>query len=158
MISVSLCSLVGHYDNPIPTRFLAPIDCSKIPALNGIYFMHLGFDLVLHCAEQQEVQVARRPPLPGTSSRTSGGDGITMCASQPTSRGPWPRSAQKMAKHSSRGWPRTWRVWRHTMSSTMKKPLLRRPGGGGCFLSSEALREGPEPQQQPFLLCFAAGW
>jgi hypothetical protein len=27
-----LCSLAGRYDNPIPTRFLAPIDCSKIPA------------------------------------------------------------------------------------------------------------------------------
>ncbi len=31
--SASLCSLAGRrYDNPIPTRFLAPIDCSKIPA------------------------------------------------------------------------------------------------------------------------------
>jgi hypothetical protein len=29
-----LCSLAvaGRYDNPIPTRFLAPIDCLKIPA------------------------------------------------------------------------------------------------------------------------------
>ncbi len=25
-------SLVGRYDNPIPTWFLAPIDCLKIPA------------------------------------------------------------------------------------------------------------------------------
>ncbi len=24
-------ALVGRYDNPIPPRFLAPIDCSKIP-------------------------------------------------------------------------------------------------------------------------------
>ncbi len=31
--SASLCSLAGRYDNPIPARFLAPIDCSKIPAL-----------------------------------------------------------------------------------------------------------------------------
>ncbi len=31
--SASLCSLAGRYDNPIPTQFLAPIDCSKIPAL-----------------------------------------------------------------------------------------------------------------------------
>jgi hypothetical protein len=31
--SASLCSLVaGQYDNPIPTRFLALIDCYKIPA------------------------------------------------------------------------------------------------------------------------------
>jgi hypothetical protein len=27
-----LWSLVGRYDNPIPTRFLTPIDCLKIPA------------------------------------------------------------------------------------------------------------------------------
>jgi hypothetical protein len=25
--------LAGRYENPIPPRFLAPIDCSKIPAL-----------------------------------------------------------------------------------------------------------------------------
>jgi hypothetical protein len=31
--SASLRSLLGRYDNPIPTRFLAPIDCLKIPAL-----------------------------------------------------------------------------------------------------------------------------
>jgi hypothetical protein len=31
--SASLCSLAGRYDNLIPTRFLAPIDCLKIPAL-----------------------------------------------------------------------------------------------------------------------------
>jgi hypothetical protein len=31
--SARLCSLAGRYDNPIPSRFLAPIDCLKIPAL-----------------------------------------------------------------------------------------------------------------------------
>jgi hypothetical protein len=31
--SASLCSLAGRYDNLIPTRFLAPIDYSKIPRL-----------------------------------------------------------------------------------------------------------------------------
>ncbi len=30
--SASLCSLAGRYDNPIPTRFLAYIYCSKIPS------------------------------------------------------------------------------------------------------------------------------
>jgi hypothetical protein len=30
--SASLCSLAGRYDNPIPPRFLAPINCLKIPA------------------------------------------------------------------------------------------------------------------------------
>jgi hypothetical protein len=31
--SARLCSLAGWYDNPIPTQFLALIDCSKTPAL-----------------------------------------------------------------------------------------------------------------------------
>ncbi len=31
--SARLCSPAGRYDNPIPTRFLAPTDCLKIPAL-----------------------------------------------------------------------------------------------------------------------------
>ncbi len=35
MNSASLCSLAGGYDNPIPTRSLAPIDCLKIPALHA---------------------------------------------------------------------------------------------------------------------------
>ncbi len=30
--SASLCILAGRYENPIPTWFLAPIDCLKIPA------------------------------------------------------------------------------------------------------------------------------
>ncbi len=33
MNSASLCSLAGRYDNPIHTRFLAPIDCLKFSAL-----------------------------------------------------------------------------------------------------------------------------
>jgi hypothetical protein len=32
--SASICSLAGRYDNPIPTRCLAPIDFFKIPAQN----------------------------------------------------------------------------------------------------------------------------
>jgi hypothetical protein len=31
--SLLACSLAGRYDNPFPTRFLCPIDCSKNPAL-----------------------------------------------------------------------------------------------------------------------------
>jgi hypothetical protein len=34
MNSASLFGLAGRYDNPIPPRFQAPIDCLKIPALN----------------------------------------------------------------------------------------------------------------------------
>ncbi len=33
MNSASLCCEAGRYDNSIPTRSLAPIDCLKIPAL-----------------------------------------------------------------------------------------------------------------------------
>jgi hypothetical protein len=33
MNSASLCSPAGRYDNPIPPRYLAPIDFLKIPAL-----------------------------------------------------------------------------------------------------------------------------
>jgi hypothetical protein len=36
MNSASLCSLAGRYDNPIPLRFLAPIDSLKIPALFNV--------------------------------------------------------------------------------------------------------------------------
>ncbi len=36
MNSASLCSLAGRYDNPIPPRFLALIDCLKIPALEKL--------------------------------------------------------------------------------------------------------------------------
>ncbi len=38
----SLCSLAGRYDNPIPTQFLAPIDCYKIPA-QSIYDKKIAF-------------------------------------------------------------------------------------------------------------------
>ncbi len=38
MNSASLYSLAGRYDNPIPPRFLAPIDFLKIPGYITIYF------------------------------------------------------------------------------------------------------------------------
>jgi hypothetical protein len=44
MNSASLCSLAGRYDNPIPTRFLAPIDCFKIPAQNN-FLVHRPYIL-----------------------------------------------------------------------------------------------------------------
>jgi hypothetical protein len=43
--SASLCSLAGRYGNPISTRFLAPIDCLKIPALLSLY----EYDAYLKC-------------------------------------------------------------------------------------------------------------
>jgi hypothetical protein len=53
--SASLCSLAGRYDNPIPTWFLAPTDCLKIPALFSVY--SLGFavcDLEVECEPGDE--------------------------------------------------------------------------------------------------------
>jgi hypothetical protein len=49
MNSTSLCSLAGLYNNPIPTRFLAPIDCLKIPAqipFTGILCASIGSQMV----------------------------------------------------------------------------------------------------------------
>jgi hypothetical protein len=41
MNSASLCSLAGRYDNPIPTRFLDPIESFKIPAQDvPVNFIH----------------------------------------------------------------------------------------------------------------------
>jgi hypothetical protein len=33
------CSLAGRYENPIPSWVLAPIDCSKIPALDVMPYL-----------------------------------------------------------------------------------------------------------------------
>jgi hypothetical protein len=49
--SASLCSLAGRYDNPIPTRFLVPIDCSKIPPQILVPF---------HLSHKQELEVELR--------------------------------------------------------------------------------------------------
>ncbi len=37
--SARMCSLAGRYENSIPSRFLAPIDCIKIPALEPALFL-----------------------------------------------------------------------------------------------------------------------
>jgi hypothetical protein len=39
----SLCSLAGRYDNPIPTLFLAPMDCLKFSALVVLAFKQKKF-------------------------------------------------------------------------------------------------------------------
>jgi hypothetical protein len=50
-----LYSLAGRYDNPIPTRFLAPIDCLKIPAwispppVSSSYRLKMELDLQSLC-------------------------------------------------------------------------------------------------------------
>jgi hypothetical protein len=47
--SGSLCGLAGRYDNPIPTRFLASIDCLTIPAL---------FEYI--CPKKQDARFGRK--------------------------------------------------------------------------------------------------
>jgi hypothetical protein len=48
MNSANLCSLAGRYNNPIPPRSLAPIDCLKIQALKkNICF---EFSVLLLCS------------------------------------------------------------------------------------------------------------
>jgi hypothetical protein len=42
MNSASLCSLAGRHDNPIPTRFLSPLECLKIPTPN--YALEVGLN------------------------------------------------------------------------------------------------------------------
>ncbi len=50
--SASLCSLAELYDNPIPSRFLTPIDCSNISALinfnENVYFFYVLYSILLH--------------------------------------------------------------------------------------------------------------
>ncbi len=40
ILEQSMGAMAGLYDNSVPTRFLAPIDCSKIPALFVINAYH----------------------------------------------------------------------------------------------------------------------
>ncbi len=47
-----MCSLAGRYDKPIPTRFLAPIDCLKIPACSfecGVLALRRSLQLFIRC-------------------------------------------------------------------------------------------------------------
>jgi hypothetical protein len=45
MNSANLCSLAGRYDTPLPTRFIAPIDCLKISALVLSFKKRMPIDL-----------------------------------------------------------------------------------------------------------------
>ncbi len=45
--SASLCSPAGRNDNPIPTRFLATIDCSEIPAQMSLFDSVYSFSLLV---------------------------------------------------------------------------------------------------------------
>ncbi len=54
-----ICSLVGRYNNSVPTRFLAPIDCSKIPAqlwrqFNTSAYRPNNYKDLIQCATGEE--------------------------------------------------------------------------------------------------------
>ncbi len=60
--SAILCSLAGRYDNPIPIRFLAPIDCSRIPAQHSCHItfsVHLCFESTVTTLHQQNATAYR---------------------------------------------------------------------------------------------------
>jgi hypothetical protein len=66
MNSASLCSLAGRYNNNIPSRFLAPIDCLKIPAQLYVCVCHAPVNVENLC---KLVLAGSRPfarPLPAT--------------------------------------------------------------------------------------------
>jgi hypothetical protein len=63
MNSTSLCSLAGRYDNPIPTWFLAPIDCLKIPALfesSIICYIHMQYRYLVFKKYGIETQIKNK--------------------------------------------------------------------------------------------------
>jgi hypothetical protein len=72
MNSASLSSLAGRYDNPIPTRFLAPIDCLKIPAQEEVDVKKDGrpkkrnMDYFRHKWEQRKDRKCRKGKRRGT--------------------------------------------------------------------------------------------
>ncbi len=77
--SASLCSLAGWYDNPIPTQFLAPIGCSKIPAQDyralcicicKINSMHICLSVFIGTPTKH--QVSKRPVSKRQVYKTSG--------------------------------------------------------------------------------------
>jgi hypothetical protein len=60
MNSAILCSLAGRYDNPIPTRFLAPIDFLKISAL-----LIQGMQLIIQTAQILQLDSGHRFTVQG---------------------------------------------------------------------------------------------
>ncbi len=62
--SAMLFSLAGRYENSIPSRFLAPIDCLKIPAHAGqeqVRKPSSGHELKLPGGEEGGGEVKRGP-------------------------------------------------------------------------------------------------
>jgi hypothetical protein len=53
--SARLCSLAGRYDNPLPTLFLTPIDCLKIPALKAVCIG--GYEYVQYYTSYVNIQI-----------------------------------------------------------------------------------------------------
>jgi hypothetical protein len=52
--------MAGRYDNPIPTRFLVPMECLKIPALKPLESLCFFF---INEKSQQSVTLPHLKPL-----------------------------------------------------------------------------------------------
>jgi hypothetical protein len=70
MNSAILCSLAGRYDNPIPPRFLAPIEFLKIPALVSESDLLAHFRILLGMSKLIMAQTL--PPAEIQQSKKSG--------------------------------------------------------------------------------------
>jgi hypothetical protein len=71
--SADLCSLAGRYDNPIPIRFLAPIDCIKFQHrgaswLSSVRSGFVGRRDLIDCAQTAVRQSRVRFPCPAPPS------------------------------------------------------------------------------------------
>jgi hypothetical protein len=95
--STSLISLVGGYDNPIPTWFPAPIDCSKISALKvkmtrsriqerTIWLRFLGRILRVLRHEVSRIQCLHSKPV-STHFCSIGGGGVKFVSIEVTVNG-----------------------------------------------------------------------
>jgi hypothetical protein len=60
MNSASLCSLAGWYDNPIPTRLLALINCLKFQL--RLFFIFRGTRIGLYQIHEGSISTSRISP------------------------------------------------------------------------------------------------
>jgi hypothetical protein len=80
MNSASICSLAGRYDNPIPPRFLAPIDFLKIPVFEIIVHNRQAFCYVMVLSPRRTESKSECQES-ASGSCGSGGLRIRLCKS-----------------------------------------------------------------------------
>ncbi len=99
MNSASLCILAGRYDNPIPPRFLAPIDFLKIPALatyrtcrrRNRFLESLNVNKIGLCSFYIRCSCLRTRNAGLSREQVPRGDGHYRPVAAPQLRGPAPR-------------------------------------------------------------------